>query len=80
VLANAAAWGRGWKEPATGPVDWSRVNVNGSSVAVGHPWAATGGRILTTLAYEMARRNARYGLISICAAGAMAGAFLLARP
>ncbi len=80
VLANAAAWERGWKGPATGPVDWNRVNVNGSSVAVGHPWSATGGRILTTLAYEMARRDARYGLISVCAAGAMAGAFLLARP
>ena len=80
VLANAAAWERGWKGSATGPVDWSRVNVNGSSVAVGHPWSATGGRILTTLAYEMARRSARYGLVSICAAGAMAGAFLLARP
>lgn len=79
VLANAAAWERGWKGPATGAVDWTRVNVNGGSVAVGHPWSATGGRILTTLAYEMARRNARYGLISICAAGAMAGAFLLAR-
>ncbi len=79
VLANAAAWERGWKGPATGPVDWNRVNVNGSSIAIGHPWSATGGRILTTLAYEMARRDARYGLISICAAGAMAGAFLLAR-
>jgi acetyl-CoA acyltransferase len=55
------------------------VNVNGSSVAVGHPWAATGGRILTTLAYEMARRPARRGLVSICAAGGMAGAFLLIR-
>ena len=79
VLANVAAWERGWKGPATGPVKWDRVNVNGSSVAVGHPWAATGGRILTTLGYEMARRNARRGLISICAAGAMAGAFLLTR-
>src|SRR5438309_3240640 len=79
VLANVAAWERGWKGPATGPLDWSRVNVNGSSVAVGHPWSATGGRILTTLANEMARRDARYGLISICAAGAMAGAFLLSR-
>jgi len=79
VLANAAAWERGWKGPATDPVDWNRVNVNGSSIAVGHPWSATGGRILTTLAHEMARRDARYGLISICAAGAMAGAFLLAR-
>jgi acetyl-CoA acetyltransferase family protein len=79
VLANVAAWERGWKGRPTGPVDWSRVNVNGSSVAVGHPWAATGGRILTTLANEMARRNARRGLISICAAGGMAGAFLLTR-
>jgi acetyl-CoA acetyltransferase family protein len=80
VLANVAAWEKGWKAPATGPVDWKRVNVNGSSVAVGHPWAATGGRILSTLAYEMARRQARRGLVSICAAGAMAGAFLLTRP
>jgi acetyl-CoA acetyltransferase family protein len=79
VLANVAAWERGWKGRPTGPVDWSRVNVNGSSVAVGHPWAATGGRILTTLANEMARRDARRGLISICAAGGMAGAFLLTR-
>ena len=79
VLANVAAWEKGWKAQATDPVDWSRVNVNGSSVAVGHPWAATGGRILTTLAYEMARRKARRGLVSICAAGAMAGAFLLTR-
>ena len=79
VLANVAAWERGWKGRATGPVDWSRLNVNGSSVAVGHPWAATGGRILAGLAYEMARRDARRGLISICAAGGMAGAFLLTR-
>ena len=79
VIANVWAWEQGWKGPATGPVDWEKVNVNGSSVAVGHPWAATGGRILTTLAYEMARRGARRGLISICAAGAMAGAMLLTR-
>ncbi len=79
VLANVAAWEHGWKGKPTGPVDWRRVNVNGSSVAVGHPWAATGGRILATLAYEMKRRDARRGLISICAAGGMAGAFLLTR-
>jgi len=79
VIANVSAWEQGWKGPATGTVDWGRVNVNGSSVAIGHPWAATGGRILTTLAYEMARRGVRRGLISICAAGAMAGAMLLTR-
>jgi len=79
VIANVSAWEQGWKGQATGSIDWNRVNVNGSSVAVGHPWAATGGRIVTTLAYEMARRDARRGLISICAAGAMAGAMLLTR-
>jgi acetyl-CoA acetyltransferase family protein len=79
VLANAAAWEQGWKGAPTGALDWDRVNVNGSSLALGHPWAATGGRIVTTLANEMARRNARYGLVSICAAGGMAGAFILER-
>ena len=79
VLANVLAWEQGWKGDPTGPVDWERVNVSGSSIAVGHPWAATGGRIVTTLAHEMARRDAGLGLISICAAGAMAGAMLLER-
>ncbi len=78
-LANAKAWEQGWKGAPTGPIDWDRVNVGGSSIAVGHPWSATGGRIVTTLAYEMKRRNAHYGLVSICAAGAMAGALLLER-
>ena len=79
VLANVAAWETGWKGARTDPIEWERVNVNGSSLAVGHPWAATGGRILTTLAYEMARRDVSLGLISICAAGGMAGAFILER-
>jgi acetyl-CoA acetyltransferase family protein len=79
VLANVKAWEQGWKGDPTGPINWDRVNVRGSSIAVGHPWAATGGRITTTLACEMARRNAGLGLISICAAGAMAGAMILER-
>lgn len=79
VLCNLAAWEQGWKEPAIGTVDPEKLNVNGSSIAVGHPFAATGIRIATTLANEMARRNARYGLISICGAGATAGAMLLER-
>jgi acetyl-CoA acetyltransferase family protein len=79
VLSNVWAWERGWKARSLGEIDWDRVNVRGSSIAVGHPWAATGGRIATTLACEMARRDADYGLISICAAGAMAGAFVLER-
>jgi acetyl-CoA acetyltransferase family protein len=79
VLANVLAWEKGWKRGPTGPIDWEKVNVRGSSIAIGHPWAATGGRIVTTLANEMARRDAALGLVSICAAGAMAGAFVLER-
>ncbi|MGE3164135.1 MAG: acetyl-CoA C-acyltransferase [Planctomycetota bacterium] len=79
VLANVMAWEQGWGGKPTGTVDWDRVNVNGSSLAIGHPWSATGGRIVTTLAHEMARRDSSWGLVSICAAGAMAGAFLLER-
>ena len=70
---------KGFRGNPTGPFDMDRVNVSGSSVAIGHPWSGTGGRILTTLAYEMARRDVKHGLISICAAGAMAGAVLLER-
>lgn len=79
VASNLKAWKQGWKEPAIGAVDIERLNPLGSSIAVGHPFAATGARITTTLANEMARRDARYGLISICGAGATAVAMLLER-
>lgn len=79
VLANVTAWERGFKAAPTGEVDWDRINVNGSTVALGHPWSATGGRIVTTLANEMARRDVGLGLVSICAGGGMAGALLLER-
>ncbi|MGB5812277.1 MAG: acetyl-CoA C-acyltransferase [Polyangiales bacterium] len=79
VLSNIAAWEQGWKRNAIGKVDHSKLNQLGSSIAVGHPFSATGVRIATTLANEMKRRNARYGLISICAAGAMAQAMILER-
>jgi acetyl-CoA acetyltransferase family protein len=80
VACNLAAWEKGWKEPAIGTVDPDKLNPLGSSIAVGHPFAATGARIVTTLANEMHRRNSRYGLVSICAAGAMAAAMILERP
>ena len=80
ILANLRAWEQGWTEPAIGALDRSKLNTLGSSIAVGHPFAATGGRIVTTLANEMKRRQARYGLISICAAGGMAAAMILERP
>lgn len=79
VAANLKAWELGWKEPAIGTVDRNKLNPLGSSIAVGHPFAATGARIVTTLANELRRRDARYGLISICGAGATAVAILLER-
>ncbi|TDI94323.1 MAG: acetyl-CoA C-acyltransferase [Caldithrix sp.] len=79
IACNMKAWEQGWKEKAIGKVDRQKLNPLGSSIAVGHPFAATGGRIVTTLAYEMQRRDAKYGLVSICAAGAMAAAMILER-
>ena len=79
LMCNLKAWEQGWKEEAIGEVDRAKLNPLGSSIAVGHPFAATGIRIATTLANEMKRREAKYGLISICGAGATAVAMLLER-
>ncbi len=49
--------------------DWERTNVNGSGISLGHPVGATGGRILATLLREMDRREARYGLETMCIGG-----------
>jgi acetyl-CoA acyltransferase len=64
---------------AVGKVDREKLNVNGGSIAVGHPFGATGARLTTTLAHEMVRRNSRYGLVSICAQGGMGFAMVLER-
>jgi acetyl-CoA C-acetyltransferase len=49
--------------------DFERLNVNGSGISLGHPVGATGGRILSTLLYEMKRRSVRYGLETMCIGG-----------
>ena len=79
VEANIQAWEKGWKMPSIGTVDRDKLNTCGGSIALGHPFAATGGRVVMGLAAEMKRRNLKRGLISICAAGAMAGAMILER-
>jgi len=80
VLCNLAAWRLGWKESAIGSVADARLNPLGGSIALGHPFAATGARIVTTIANELTRRGGRYGLVSICGAGATAVAMMLERP
>ncbi len=62
-----------------GITDESRVNVNGSCVSLGHPLGATGARIVTTLAYELNRRNVNRGLVAICGGGGMGVAIILER-
>ncbi len=79
VEANIQAWEQGWKEPAVGKLDRAKLNILGGSIALGHPFAATGGRIAIHLAKELEKRNLKRGLISICAAGAMACAMVLER-
>jgi acetyl-CoA C-acetyltransferase len=76
VLATLAAWESpefckdklGLDAPL-GSIDRAKLNVNGSSLAAGHPFAATGGRIVATLAKLLAQKGNGRGLISICAAG-----------
>ena len=59
------------KQMGVGPGDYSKVNVNGSGISLGHPIACTGTRVLVTLLHEMRRRGARYGLECICGGGGL---------
>jgi acetyl-CoA C-acetyltransferase len=59
--------------------DTSKINVNGGAIALGHPIGASGCRVLVTLLHEMARRNAKRGLASLCIGGGMGVALAVAR-
>ena len=59
--------------------DTSNINVNGSGISLGHPIGATGLRIMTSLVHEMKRRNARYGLETMCIGGGQGLAALFER-
>lgn len=64
---------------ATGTVDRAKLNVMGGSVSIGHPFGATGARILTTLVNELARRGGQFGLMTVCAAGGLGHAMVVER-
>ncbi len=68
------------KDAKYGTIDRSKLNVKGSSIAVGHPFAATGGRIVATLAKMLEEKGSGRGLISICAAGGQGVTAILERP
>jgi acetyl-CoA acyltransferase len=85
VLCNlhgfeSRAWAEraGFSEPV-GEVDRAKLNVMGGSISIGHPFGATGGRILTTLANELTRRDGQFGLMTVCAAGGMGHAMVIER-
>ena len=84
ALSNVQAFeSRSWAErhlgrsEPVGEVDWDATNVMGGSIAIGHPFGATGARLVTTLANEMRRRGVEFGLVSICAQGGMGFAMVL---
>jgi acetyl-CoA acyltransferase len=60
-----------------GEIDWSKFNPTGGSIAIGHPFAATGGRQITQTLRELKRRGKQLGLVTACAAGAMGAAMVL---
>jgi acetyl-CoA C-acetyltransferase len=78
TLATLKAWEseqfckeRLGRDRALGAIDRSRLNVKGGSVAIGHPFAATGGRLLATMAKLLHEKGSGRGLISVCTAGGM---------
>ncbi|MFF0373259.1 acetyl-CoA C-acetyltransferase [Actinoplanes missouriensis] len=86
VLSTLAAWEspefckeRLGLDAPLGAIDRAKLNVNGSSLAAGHPFAATGGRIVATLAKLLAEKGSGRGLISICAAGGQGVVAILER-
>ncbi len=55
-------------------LDEEKTNVNGGAIALGHPMGCTGAKLTVQLMYEMQRRNARYGLVTMCIGGGMGAA------
>lgn len=78
-LASPVWARRAGVEAPLGEVDRARLNVMGGSIAIGHPFGATGARIVTTLCRELARRDGQFGLLTVCAAGGLGHAMVVER-
>ena len=80
-MLASAAWAehRLGKSEAVGEIDIDRLNVHGGSVAIGHPFGATGARMATTMANELHRTDNEFALLGICAAGGLAAGVVLER-
>jgi acetyl-CoA acyltransferase len=80
LRSDAFARRRLGRDRAVGAVDPAKLNVHGGSVAIGHPFGATGARMVTTMANELQEGNNRRALLGICAAGGLGAAAILERP
>ncbi|MGE3825228.1 MAG: acetyl-CoA C-acyltransferase, partial [Bacteroidia bacterium] len=67
------------RDKAVGQVNMDKLNVHGGSLAIGHPFGATGARLVTTVANRLQRENGKYGILAACAAGAHGHAMILER-
>ena len=67
------------RDEPLGIVDFAKLNVNGGSIAIGHPFGATGARVTMQLLFELKRRGGRFGLITVCAAGGVGFAMVVER-
>jgi acetyl-CoA acyltransferase len=61
------------------PIDRDKLNVNGGAIALGHPLGCTGAKLTTTILHEMQKRNARYGMVTMCVGGGMGAAGIFER-
>jgi acetyl-CoA C-acetyltransferase len=87
TIATLKAWqdeefcrGRLGRNEPLGPIDLAKLNVKGGSIAIGHPFAATGARIVGTLAKMLGEKGSGRGLISVCTAGGMGVSAILEAP
>jgi acetyl-CoA acyltransferase len=77
--SNAFARDELGRSEAVGAIDPGRINLRGGSIALGHPFGATGARCVATLVNEMEQQAAQFGLVSVCAAGGVGVAIVLER-
>ena len=84
ILCNVKAFGsrkfaeeKLGRSQAIGEIDDDKFNVHGGSIAIGHPFAATGARMVTTTLRELKRRGGQFGLVTLCAAGGLGAAAVL---
>jgi acetyl-CoA acyltransferase len=79
LASSAFAEARLGRTTAVGEIDPAKLNVHGGSVAIGHPFGATGARMVTTMAHELHERDQELALLGICAAGGLGAAAVMER-